>query len=109
MKDLSDLKKRAKESLDSQRGFFRTAADAITGREPKDSELADEMKRLQLEDQRAENLSLKREQELASNNENALNSRLEREYANKEMGLGTSLDPKLLNYAWTISHPPKCK
>lgn len=98
MEKLDELQKRARQSLASQRGPVATLA----GNEFNDDEVADEMRRLQAQDERKQVISLEKEKELSKINDEEQSARLDRAYLNKSMGLGERYDSKLLDHASSI-------
>ena len=98
METLEELQKRARESLASQRGLVSSLANAEFG----DDEVADEMKRLQAQDARKQAMDQKNQADQSAKAEADRASNLDRQYQNKQMGLGNKFDPKLLDYASTI-------
>ena len=98
MEKLDELQKRARESLASQRGPISTLA----GNDFNDDEVADEMRRIQAQDERKQAFSLEKEKELSVANDEERSNRLDRSYLNKSMGLGERYDSKLLDHASSI-------
>ena len=99
MNNLADLQKRARESLANQQGLIKST---IRGEDFTDDEVADEMRRLQEQDSRMAEREAERQSDISKQNDQEQSARLDRSYATKQMGLGNSIDPKLMDYAYNI-------
>lgn len=106
MENLTDLQKKAVESLRSKRTLNTRNPQAL---QFSDDEIAEEMQLLQageeeLQKRKEANARSEeeRQQRISAENDQEHTERLDKQYRNKALGLGQKYDPKMLEYASTI-------
>lgn len=99
MDNLKDLQKRAQESLANQQGLVRSM---IQGDEFTKDEIAQEMQKLQAQDQNIQTMTDKTKEEAQQKANSDLDSRIDKSSTTRSLGLAEKYDPKMLEYASTI-------
>jgi lysozyme family protein len=106
MENLTDLQKKAIESLRSKRTLNTRNPQAL---EFSDDQIAEEMQLLQAGEQELQKrkeanakVEEERQQRISDENDKEQTARLDKQYRNKALGLGQKYDPKMLEYASTI-------
>ena len=102
MDEQEELRKRAQASLENQQGLIAGTARMLRGTEFTPDEIAQEMQRLQAQDENISNRNEQLEQEKQQESDLELEKRIERGSTLRGLGLAEKYDPKMLEYASTI-------